>query len=51
VEFDLLNNREFRDNLDSLFNWALKEQSKSHKTAVKKEYTRRDEKKREEIRV
>jgi hypothetical protein len=51
VEFDLLNNREFRDNLDSLFNWALREQSKSHKTAVKKEYTRRDEKKREELRA
>jgi predicted ribosome quality control (RQC) complex YloA/Tae2 family protein len=49
--FDLTNHREHNENLDSLLNYCMRNQAKSHRDSMVKEYKRREEKKKEEMRM
>lgn len=51
ITFDINNHREQIENLDSLLNYTMRNNSKSHKDAVVKEYKRREEKKKEQLRL
>jgi hypothetical protein len=50
IQFDLLNNRENLENIDTMLNMCLRGSSKGHRDAMVKEYKRREEKKKEELR-
>lgn len=47
ISFDIYTNREQTENLDSLLNYTMRNNSKMHRDAVIKEYKRREEKKKE----
>lgn len=47
ITFDIANHKEQLENLDSLLNYTMRNNSKLHKDAVIKEYKRREEKKKE----
>jgi hypothetical protein len=50
VLFDLKNNKEHQETTDAILNQALRSQSKAHKEAMFREYKRREDKKRDELR-
>lgn len=50
IQFDLQNNREHLENIDSLLNFCMRGSAKGHRDAMVKEYKRREEKKKEELR-
>jgi hypothetical protein len=47
----LLNDKDHIENLDSLLNLVMRGQGKMHREALVKESKKRDEKKREELRL
>jgi hypothetical protein len=51
VEFDLAKKREQMENIDSLLNYTMRNNSKLHRDAMIKEYKRREEKKKEQLRL
>jgi hypothetical protein len=51
IHFDLQNRREQIDNLDSLLNYTMRNNSKLHRDSMIKEYKRREEKKKEQLRL
>ena len=51
IVFDIANKREQLENLDSLLNYTMRNNSKLHRDAMIKEYKRREEKKKEHLRV
>jgi hypothetical protein len=50
VQFDLNTHREHTENMDSLLNFCMRGSSKAHRDAMIKEYKRKEEKKKEELR-
>ena len=50
VQFNLANTRENAENIDSILNFTMRGQAKTHKEAMVKEYKKREEKKKEELR-
>ena len=48
--FDLKNNKEHAETTDAILNQALRSQAKGHKEAMVREFKRREEKKRDELR-
>jgi len=51
IAFEIQNAREQVDNLDSLLNYTMRNNSKLHRDAMVKEYKRREEKKKEQLRL
>jgi hypothetical protein len=51
IAFEIQNNREKVDNLDSLLNYTMRNNAKLHRDALVKEYKRREEKKKEQLRL
>lgn len=51
IQFDIQNKREQLENMDSLLNYTMRNNSKLHRDAMIKEYKRREEKKKEQLRL
>lgn len=51
IAFDIANNREHTENIDSLLSYCMRASAKQHRDAMVKEYKRKEEKKKEELRL
>lgn len=51
IAFEILNGKEQVENLDSLLNYTMRANAKQHRDAMVKEYKRREEKKKEQLRL
>ena len=50
IQFDLVTQNEHIDNMDNLLNFCMRAQSRMHRDAMIKEYKRREENKKEQLR-
>lgn len=50
IAFDIANHREHVENIDSLVSYCMRTSAKQHRDSMVKEYKRKEEKKKEELR-